>query len=124
MTLKRLNGLAIPILPSRDLDETLHFYAWLGFACVFRQDQPDGYAIVRRDEVELHFFWHPTIDPAQNDAGCYLRLDDVQSLYEEYWSTGIPGLHALEDKPWGMREFALIDPSGCLLRIGQAIAQG
>ena len=27
----------------------------------------------------------------------------------------------LEDKPWGMREFAVIDPDGSLLRIGQVI---
>ncbi len=27
----------------------------------------------------------------------------------------------LEDKPWGMREFAVVDEDGNLLRIGQAI---
>jgi hypothetical protein len=34
---------------------------------------------------------------------------------------GIPRLDALADKPWGMREFAIIDPDGNLLRIGQTL---
>ncbi|EJH4818460.1 GNAT family N-acetyltransferase, partial [Pseudomonas aeruginosa] len=28
---------------------------------------------------------------------------------------------ALEDQPWGMREFALVDPDGNLLRVGQEL---
>jgi hypothetical protein len=30
-------------------------------------------------------------------------------------------MDALEDKPWGLREFAVIDPDGNLLRIGQLL---
>ena len=33
-------------------------------------------------------------------------------------SEGIPRLTAPVDQPWGMREFALVDPSGNLVRIG------
>jgi hypothetical protein len=29
----------------------------------------------------------------------------------------------LEDKPWGLREFAVVDPDGNLIRIGQIIAK-
>jgi hypothetical protein len=28
-------------------------------------------------------------------------------------------LEAVEDKPWGMREFAIVDPNGTLIRVGQ-----
>jgi hypothetical protein len=31
---------------------------------------------------------------------------------------GIPRLTSIEDKPWGMREFVLVDPSGNLVRVG------
>ena len=56
----------------------------------------------------------------------YLRVADVQSIYEAVSvlglpSTGIPRVVALEDKPWGLREFAVVDPDGNLLRIGQVI---
>jgi len=30
-------------------------------------------------------------------------------------------MDALEDKPWGMREFAIVDADGNLIRIGQAL---
>jgi len=34
-------------------------------------------------------------------------------------SAGISTLDAPEDKPWGMREFAVSDPDETLLRIGE-----
>ncbi len=34
---------------------------------------------------------------------------------------GIPRLEPVEDKPWRMREFALIDEDGNLVRIGRPI---
>jgi hypothetical protein len=32
---------------------------------------------------------------------------------------GIPRMDAIENKPWGMREFAIVDEDGNLLRVGQ-----
>jgi hypothetical protein len=32
---------------------------------------------------------------------------------------GIPRLERVEDKPWGMREFALLDADGNLLKFGR-----
>jgi hypothetical protein len=51
---------------------------------------------------------------------------DVQSIYQAFASgqlprTGIPRTEALEEKPWGMREFAVMDVDGNLLRIGEVI---
>ena len=52
------------------------------------------------------------------------RVLDAESIYRafalaELPRRGIPRLDALEDKPWGMREFAMVDPDGNLIRIGQ-----
>jgi hypothetical protein len=56
---------------------------------------------------------------------CYLRLDDADRLYEEWDAVGVESdpatgsrLMAPSDTDWGMREFALVDPNGNLLRIG------
>ncbi len=117
-------GQAIPILPARSLDETLAFYGRLGFAVAFRQTAPDAYAILRRDGIELHFWGFATLDPARNYAGAYLRVADARALFEEFRAKRIERLGEPEDKPWGMREFALIDPNGNLLRIGEAIGKG
>jgi hypothetical protein len=52
----------------------------------------------------------------------------VNSIYRAFASAelprrGIPRQEVLENKPWGMREFAIVDPDGNLIRIGQTIEQ-
>jgi catechol 2,3-dioxygenase-like lactoylglutathione lyase family enzyme len=111
-----------PILPSRDLAETSAFYARLGFEQAGLW--PDEYLIVMRDEIGLHFFLSRDHDPATSDHGCYLYVPDADALFAEYSAlglpdAGIPRLHgAPEDTEYELREFALIDPDGNLLRIG------
>lgn len=118
--------LAIPILPSRSVNDAVAFYRRLGFeggAHAF----DSGYAILNRGPVELHFFTHEKLVPAESSAGCYIRVADVERFYRSCAAaqlprSGIPRMDALEDKPWGLREFAIVDPDGNLVRIGQVIA--
>jgi len=115
--------LAIPILPSRSVIATLDFFKRLGFEGKICGDG-DSYAILTRDTVELHFFTHDELRPNESYAGCYIRVLNVENIYRAFALAklprkGIPRLDALEDKPWGMREFAVVDPDGNLLRIGQ-----
>ncbi len=116
---------AIPTLPSRSISATVAFYERLGFAA----DLPRGggpYAILTRGTVELHFFGYPDLDPSASSAGCYIRVGDADSLYAGFALAelpvhGIPRMDLPATKPWGMREFAIVDPDGNLLRIGQAL---
>jgi catechol 2,3-dioxygenase-like lactoylglutathione lyase family enzyme len=115
---------AIPTLPGRSLPATLAFYERLGFEGELLAD--GTYLIVERGSIELHFFPHPDLVPAESAFGAYIRVQDVETLYRAFAQaqlprTGIPRMDRLEDKPWGMREFAVIDPDGSLLRIGQVI---
>ena len=117
--------LAIPILPCRSISATTAFYMRLGFEGGAHEDNAD-YAILQRGAVELHFFAHKALVPADSFAGCYVRVMDVDSIYRAFSASelprhGIPRVDALEDKSWGMREFAIVDLDGNLLRIGQII---
>lgn len=117
--------LAIPILPCRSVGAATEFYRRLGFEGG-AHEYDSSYAIFTRGPIELHFFTHATLVPADSWAGCYIRVGDVQRLYEDCLKSGLPDtgtprMHRLEDKPWGLREFAIIDPDGNLLRIGQVI---
>jgi catechol 2,3-dioxygenase-like lactoylglutathione lyase family enzyme len=117
------DAVTIPTLPSRSLPATLAFYGRLGFD---GELIGGGYAILTRGPIELHFFPHPDLDPYACYAGCYVRLHGVDALHAalataDLPAQGIPRLERVEDKPWGMREFAVIDPDGSLLRIGQEI---
>lgn len=114
---------AIPILPSRSLPATLSFYRALGFDGDIIGDH---YAIVERGTLELHFFLHTQLDPASSAFGCYLRVLDVDAIYRDFSranlpAAGIPRIDSVQNKSWGMREFAIIDLDGSLLRIGQII---
>jgi len=119
--------LAIPTLPCRSVSATLAFYKRLGFEGGAHESN-SAYAILRRGAVELHFFTHEELVPSDSSAGCYIRVLDVEEIFHAFSSSqlprmGIPRMDALENKPWGLREFAVVDPDGNLLRIGQIIAR-
>jgi catechol 2,3-dioxygenase-like lactoylglutathione lyase family enzyme len=119
------HDLAIPALPSRSIVATAAFYKRLGFEGGPHEFN-NSYGILCRGDVELHFFLHPEWVPEQSAAGCYIRVLDVERIYSEFSSAqlprhGMPRMDTLEDKPWGLREFAVVDPDGNLLRIGQVI---
>ncbi|WP_033351295.1 bleomycin resistance protein [Kitasatospora aureofaciens] len=116
---------AVPILPSRDLDETQEFYGRLGFEPRGRWDGPPGYLIVVRGTVELHFRHDPGVDPLATAGSCYLQVRDADALHRDWVRIGIPTdpgtgsrLTPVVDTDYRMREFALVDRSGNLLRIG------
>ena len=127
---------AIPNLPARDLDATAAMYGRIGFGVTNRYD---GYLIVERGAVELHFYGDADMDPGSTAGMAYIRVDDVEALYAEVVAAGfevlapdvlgerferggpLERITALEDKPWGLREFALLDVDNNLLRIGQPL---
>lgn len=109
-----------PNLPSRDFAATAHFYARLGFEETFRDG---GWMILDRGPLRLEFFPHPALDPRANYAGSCLRVADARALYAAFARAGLPASHTAVprltppvDRPWGFREFALVDPDGNLLR--------
>jgi catechol 2,3-dioxygenase-like lactoylglutathione lyase family enzyme len=118
------NDLAVPILPARNLVETRAFYERLGFETVgWWPDGFGGYAILERGNLELHFFAFPDLDPFESYAQCYWRIAELDDLHAELRqlglpAEGIPRLTPVESKPWGVREFALVDPNGTLVRVG------
>jgi catechol 2,3-dioxygenase-like lactoylglutathione lyase family enzyme len=116
-----------PILPARDIAATETFWQRLGFATVYRDDEE--YLLMKREGAEVHFFYHPRLDPASCDHGAYLRPSDIRVLDAEWGAlgltaTGIPRYIPLAEKPWGMAELALLDPNGNLIRAGQELPLG
>ena len=115
-----------PILPARDIAETQSFWQRLGFHTVYIDPE---YLLMKREGAEVHFFRHADLDPFKCDHGAYLRPSDINALDAEWAAlglpaTGIPRLERAADKPWGMRELALLDLNGNLIRAGQEIPLG
>ena len=120
---------AVPILPSRDLAQTLAFYERLGFENRGAPIEEWDYLIIGRGDIWLHFYPAPEVDPLTTSASCYLYVDDAQRLYDEWAALGVPSDPATGSRlvrpgeaDYGMREFALVDPSGNLLRVGSPVS--
>ncbi|WP_203293674.1 bleomycin resistance protein [Luteirhabdus pelagi] len=108
----------VPVLASLDIFKTVAFYKEkLGFNKQGFVD--DNYAVIARDNVELHF-WKCDYRIHPENTSCYIYVDNIDSLYEELKENDV--IHPnglLEDKPWGTREFAVLDDDGNMLKFGQ-----
>lgn len=110
------NARAVPILPSLDIARTRAFYEErLGFAA--RHYEEENYLILRRSEIELHFWLTDDVKlPPVSSA--YVRGRDVPGLHADFARRGTPKLSGITARPWGMTEFYVWDPDGNLLRFG------
>jgi hypothetical protein len=110
-----------PKLPMRNKAVTKDYYInQLGFV-PFGGDYPD-YLMVRKDSIQLHFFLFQDLEPSENYGQVYIRTNDIDKLYETLIDNGVaihPNGH-LHNKPWGQKEFSLLDPDGNLLTFGQS----
>jgi hypothetical protein len=107
---------AIPKLASLDIERSVAFFDRLGFACSY---QDTDYGIVSRDGVQLHF-WRCTDAAIPRQTGCRISVDGIDELYAAYSAEKI--IHpngALELKPWGVKEFSVLDSDGNLVTFQQ-----
>tara|TARA_R110000868_G_scaffold121034_3_gene321178 strand:+ start:80812 stop:81168 length:357 start_codon:yes stop_codon:yes gene_type:complete len=110
-----------PKLPMRNKAITRDFYLnKLGFKELGSADF-DGYLMVQKDNIEIHFFEFKELDPKENYGQVYIRTDNIDKLYQEFLTKKI-NIHPagpLQIKPWGQKEFSLLDPDSNLLTYGQ-----
>jgi catechol 2,3-dioxygenase-like lactoylglutathione lyase family enzyme len=105
---------AVPIIPARDVERAAAWYRdQLGFAIVHTEAE---YGVVERDEVQVHFWGPSGIAPEKSMTMYRIGVRYIGELYEHCLERDIVHPNAgLEDKPWRMREFAVIDGDGNLL---------
>lgn len=116
--MKKFFNSVIPKLPSKDLSATKTFYVHsLGFQQT-GGDYPD-YLMVTQDFIELHFFLNPDLNVFENYGMCYIRVSNIDELYQSWQEKGIKFVETLKTKPWHQKEFAIIDPDHNLLTFGQ-----
>jgi hypothetical protein len=110
-----------PKLPMRDKGVTRDFYVnQLGFVEI---GDYDGYLMVKKENIEIHFFEFKTLNPKENYGQVYILTDAIDQLYQSLLNNKV-SIHPngkLEIKPWGQKEFALLDPDNNLLTFGQSL---
>ncbi len=114
MTIKRI----IPEIRSRDVEATKGFYCGLlglevGMedGAFLMLDSPTNLSA----QLTVNDNGHPSLPPGfAVDVG---SADQVQKVYEILTKRGFPLVEPLEDKPWGIRRFSVIDPNGARVTI-------
>jgi predicted enzyme related to lactoylglutathione lyase len=109
-----------PEIPAIDLGESIRYYEEkLGFQLVMEIPSA-SYAIVERDGVAIHLFQIQQ-GQAQSPVGMHLFTDQIEDLFAEVTGRGAQISQAIVRKPWGNRDFRLLDPAGNELKFTEPI---
>ena len=109
-----------PKLPMRNKVITKEFYLnKLGFQ-EFGSANYDGYLMLYKDGIQIHFFEFKELDPKENYGQVYIRTNDIEILYNFAKDKSVNSTE-LEHKPWMQREFSILDPDSNLLTFGQSL---
>jgi predicted enzyme related to lactoylglutathione lyase len=111
-----------PILPVADLQITSEFYRRVfGFEA---PRQSSGYAVLRRGTTSIHLSKAEpgVLKKTRGQFAIYLEVEDIEALWAYVSSfRDTYQIRDLFDREYGMREFHIIDPDGCLIFVGQAV---
>ena len=118
--------LLAPILAVPDVSEAVAYYCdKLGFTVGFLYGDPPTHAGIHRGEwtsegAHIQFTLTDQPLPPKPPVGFYVFMgEDVDGLFEAYKAAGVHIERETTDEPWGMREFAIRDCNGYLMRFGR-----
>ncbi len=120
----------VPLLPCASIDDIAEFYRALGFERTYRQTRPNPYMVLRREDLQLHFFGIPDFDPANSYGSCLVFVPDTGVLFESFAAglreaygklpvSGIPRITRPRKRKNsdGLAGFTVVDPGGNWIRI-------
>ncbi len=123
---------AILVLPVGEMQRARDWYAEvLGFRTVYlhhhpREDPRGNYAVLRRDEAEVHLILdepprhHPWT--AVGTGYLFLTVRGVEEVYRKIQARGVALTREMRRESWGARAFQLTDPSGNLILVAEEAA--
>lgn len=106
-----------PRLPVSDMEVALAFYCdQLGFQIGWKWGNPATHVNVCRDSVSLDLILTPP--GRRGPAMAYIQLSGVDSYFAELKEREVPADEP-ENRPYGMRDFEVVDPNGNRLAFGE-----
>ena len=106
-------GRSAPVLFVVEMKRALTFYLEiLGYSSAFAMDETEdpNYALISRGGSELHL----SLDDSDRAgrAACHIMVDPVEPLYQSYLAAGLQCTQELTSQPYGLMDFAFLDPDG------------
>jgi predicted enzyme related to lactoylglutathione lyase len=118
-----------PVLLVSNLERSVAYYRdQLGFACEVNGDPPDFAVAVRDQAIILLALCDelarivPNWQIVHNIWNAYIRVDDVDSVYQEVQERGAGIDYTIYNAPHGFREFGVQDPDGHDIAFGQPLS--
>lgn len=119
-------GKISPIIPAGDdVEKAIAFYEeQLGFTVLYQEGQPITLALVQRDAAEI--FLQKNADQHLAEWTTFrIEVQQIEALYQELQAKGGRMIHPkgqLELKPWGMKEFVILDPAGVAITFYERVS--
>ncbi len=110
-----------PILPVAELKRAIDFYrAVLGFDVAWiAGGEPPRIASICRDDIYMMM----RNDSAARNSEIYITLTGIDACYERAVAAGAKVLEPIADRQYGMRDFAIEDPDGNRISLGEELAK-
>jgi predicted enzyme related to lactoylglutathione lyase len=110
-----------PMLATDDMEETISFYqSVLGFTPI---RQSPVYSIVERDGQTIHFqkaASEEVMKSTREHTEIYIEVSGIHALWEHVKTFKSQyRIRDLFDREYGMTEFHIADPHGCLVFVGE-----
>jgi catechol 2,3-dioxygenase-like lactoylglutathione lyase family enzyme len=110
-----------PMLAAADMEETLAFYQnILGFTAMMKSPE---YSIIQRDGQTIHFMKAASEEVMRCVRGhteIYVEVSNIASLWKHVKTfKDRYKIRDLFDCDYGMTEFHIGDPNGCLVFVGE-----
>jgi uncharacterized glyoxalase superfamily protein PhnB len=124
----------VPVIPSKNIVESVQFYNSLGFEETWLWTE-GGQRLENANTtqkvvyagfdapLEIHFMPIEVKEILENTVLRVQVAGDIAAFYEHCRALGCVHPKApLTQKPWGLREFGILDPSGVLIYFAQKAA--
>jgi lactoylglutathione lyase len=117
-----------------DVEASIGFYRALGFEVARRVED---FVHLRRGEIRLslqgdahaiagpHYFTpHIQQFPRGTGVEISIQVADVDAEYIRAKTAGLNIVKGMQDRPWGARDFRVVDPDGYFLRVTSPLKSG
>ncbi|WP_248960495.1 VOC family protein [Sphaerisporangium perillae] len=111
MTIRRV----VPDIRTGDLRQSREFYGLLGFEEVMNQGWVMTLASPSNPTAQITFVTGDASAAVQPEMS--IEVDDVDAVHAAVVASGAEIVHPLQDEPWGVRRFFVLDPNGRVVNV-------